>query len=348
MKNNHDDADSTAEVCRLPEAGGGASLSAEVIQFLIEETEPLDGGNQILDFRWRLAQRLIEGTASAEQADDCVRKAAVFLKQLHQIADSASAEKLRQEQTHFMRAYLWHNRPGLGPRWAIEAYALCRMSPEEIADALNESETAVALYLNLFFDISAIIDKPALLGLHVLGVAGETYRPEYDRLWKLAALVGGKRLLDVVICGADLSPDSEFAAKAEELIQFSLQLRLVRAALAPEQADKETRNMLNKYQRPSLQPADLDHGAPKTDFKLLLDAGRKYCAITNKEREYKGPYILNPFNGRPYAYDLRGGIPPELMDHAYAKDWIANGARPIGETSAEPLPDQVAPNETRS
>ena len=108
-----------------------------------------------VDWRWRRAQRLIEGGRYASrQRDDAVTCRAVhFLRALRRAHSRRARLGLARSKPHLYAAHQVH----IGPwqrRVEVEARLLARQTPEVIAAAVGATTEDITAFHDLFFDVS--------------------------------------------------------------------------------------------------------------------------------------------------------------------------------------------------
>jgi len=161
----------------------------------------------------------------------------------------AAARRIWASEPGIVEAWQWYYPPGTIEKWMVEAYACAGMGPAEIAGAACLSEDAVEAYLKSFFDLGGLIHKPVALLVQVIGPVPGKAGVYHDWLWKLAGLLGGKPLVDALICCYDQRPNSDLSVKLELLIRGGLALRAAHAALGPAEVDRAGLEILDVYSR---------------------------------------------------------------------------------------------------
>jgi hypothetical protein len=298
------------EPTRNSQEGVDPQSPAESPMDWINATEPLDHRFQSPDWRWRLAERIVARIAPNKHEDVWVRRLVAAQRRLQRVKTLAAGHHMWLAEPGVLFALQWRNRPDRSERWSLEAYAACGLSFNDIAEAAVLPAAGVEAYLSAFFDIQEMIGKPAALVAQVIGPALAADAEGHDWWWKLAGVVGGKPMVDAVICGYDPRPNSNFLRQAEELVRFAMALRAVNLARGRGTIDKAALQVLEPYIRNSGRPSTLMDGRREEELNDPHLYFMRDLAQVMRESE------AQPDVSEPERYDPNV-IPERLKNHPF-------------------------------
>ena len=134
----------------------------------------------------------------AKEIDTSVRRALGIVRELNH---GAGLEALRPRYPAEVAAIGLRIAPEPRLRWELEARLMARQSPAEIALGCGVPADAIQLYEDWFYDVCDRLPRYVTDHLLPLGEVIESVPMEF--VWKLVAFMGGSRLLDDLLRGAD-------------------------------------------------------------------------------------------------------------------------------------------------
>lgn len=167
-----------------------------------------------VDWMWRRAVLLNEGQfkdgATKLPKDDylLLNKVRAFVKSLN---TNNTPNTLIARFEDIYEVY-FINQHTDSTKWALEAYVVAGLTPEEIAEKIGygkESAAIVSLYEKIFFDCRDRLAQPHFVLDHLLGIkaSGRLIATE-DRLWKLFAWAGSRSDMGTTLLEGYMSLDN--------------------------------------------------------------------------------------------------------------------------------------------
>ena len=149
-------------------------------------------------WRYDLAVKIARGEKRQRRRLDPVVKAVVDLLRA---GERTTARRGTDEHDAELAAALRLHEEDGPQRWEVEARILARQADQEIADRCGLSNSMVALYTQVFFDLRQSLDATGYLMATVVGRwGGDTFRNEdVGRFWAWAAMGGGSVVLDSLV-----------------------------------------------------------------------------------------------------------------------------------------------------
>lgn len=262
----------------------------------ISAMEVLTAQSDVPDRRWRQAQSILVGTATARGIDPLVRRLVKVVRSLPKANSTRKMRALLKRHGPIVRALQLHQDEGLEQRWLVEAYAFAGLTAEAIAQATGEPQEVVKIFLQVFFDLTDLLQRPVMLVQRAIGQipgpAGEPCR----WLWKLAALFGGRELLEAFIIGFDRHHSGKLLAKTEELIRAGIAIRAAAAAQSTAPLSRVDRDILKIHARHfgSAGNPEEDSNQPGGLADFMERAGEALRAASERPNPKGPPKITIP------------------------------------------------------
>ena len=181
------------------------------------------------DWRYQLALRLVQEARhlSRRHFDPATRAIAEQLGARGRNGPSA-AGRVRVD-ADFNLAMQVHRTPPL--RGVVEALILADQQPSSIAGYVGTSASAIAWYETAFFDVRDRLPAAAFIVHHVIvGTAAPSDSDPSAKVWKLAAYLGGARVLQELLGIQKVDGLEPLLASQRQQIRAALQQQLLTAA----------------------------------------------------------------------------------------------------------------------
>jgi hypothetical protein len=163
-------------------------------------------------WRWSRIEQLIKRELSPPRrtSDPLIRRGYQYLKRRMALYLNPSDEHwVREDYPDLFAAHnMWQDT--MSERWIVEAGILADQTHEFLASYIASKPEVVRAYENYFFDIRDKLRSPGYIINRLIrpGVSQGTAEGEYDQMVKLAAWVGGWKLVQDTIDARHLTYES--------------------------------------------------------------------------------------------------------------------------------------------